>query len=189
VGVGAGTDHLQWARAGCECYGVDLTDTAIETTRAHLALHGFRSDLRRMNAETLPFDARFFDLVYCWGVIHHSAHPERIVSEIHRVLKPNGLFIGMLYRRWSVTSLQFWIRYALKRGRPWRSFADVIGQHVESVGTTAYTAKELAALFAAFRSIEVLPLLTVNDVAGVPSWVSQFFPARWGWFIGVHAEK
>ena len=36
VGVGAGTDHLQWARAGCICHGVDLTEAAIETTRARL---------------------------------------------------------------------------------------------------------------------------------------------------------
>src|SRR5271154_2615001 len=41
VGVGAGTDHLQFARAGAECHGVDLTDAGIETTRQRLALHGF----------------------------------------------------------------------------------------------------------------------------------------------------
>src|SRR5512140_2266500 len=36
IGVGAGADHLQWARAGAICHGVDLTDAAIEITRAHL---------------------------------------------------------------------------------------------------------------------------------------------------------
>src|SRR6185312_15557174 len=76
IGVGAGSDHLQWARAGCLCHGVDLTDAAIATTRAHLALHGLASDLRRIDAETLPFAAESFDLVWSWGVIHHSEHPE-----------------------------------------------------------------------------------------------------------------
>ncbi|MDR4473468.1 MAG: class I SAM-dependent methyltransferase [Nitrospira sp.] len=78
VGVGAGTDHLQWARAGAVCYGVDLTQRAIETTRAHLACTGWDSTLQRIDAETLPFpDGTFDALVYSWGVIHHSAHQNR----------------------------------------------------------------------------------------------------------------
>ena len=82
IGVGAGTDHLQWARAGCDCFGVDLTDAGIETTKERLALYGLASTLQRVDAETLPFDDGFFDLVYSWGVIHHSAHPDRILAEI-----------------------------------------------------------------------------------------------------------
>jgi ubiquinone/menaquinone biosynthesis C-methylase UbiE len=106
VGVGAGTDHLQWARAGAVCFGVDLTQRAIDTTRAHLTLHGFSSTLQRIDAETLPFPDASFDVVYSWGVIHHSARPEQIVREIRRVLKPEGMFIGMLYARHSPRSIQ-----------------------------------------------------------------------------------
>jgi len=75
VGVGAGTDHLQWARAGAECYGVDLTDEAIETTQRRLETYKFHSNLKRINAEVLPFEDNFFDVVYSWGVIHHTEHP------------------------------------------------------------------------------------------------------------------
>jgi ubiquinone/menaquinone biosynthesis C-methylase UbiE len=189
VGVGAGTDHLQWARAGCVCHGVDLTDAAIETTRARLALDGLGSALQRIDAEALPYDDASFDLVYSWGVIHHSAHPERIVAEIHRVLRPGGTFVGMLYGRRSVTVLRFWLRHALMRGRPWRTFSDVVARHVESVGTRAYTPRELQTLFGAFETVRTTPILTINDTAGFPAWVSQFFPARWGWFIAVQAAK
>ena len=189
VGVGAGTDHLQWARAGCDCHGVDLTDAGIATTRAHLAVHGLTSNLQRVDAEVLPFPDASFDLVYSWGVIHHSQHPERIIAEIHRVLKPGGVFIGMLYGRRSVTVLHVWIRHALKKGRPFRSFADVVWNHVESIGTKAYTEPELRDLFGAFTPVRTTPLLTINDRAGFPRWLSQFFPARWGWFIAIHAHK
>jgi SAM-dependent methyltransferase len=189
VGVGAGTDHLQWARAGCDCYGVDLTDAAIETTRARLALDGLSSRLQRVDAEVLPFENGFFDLVYSWGVIHHSAHPGRIVGEIHRVLKPGGTFVGMLYGRRSVTVLHLWIRHALRKGRPFRRWSDVVWHHVESIGTQAYTEAELRRLFGAFAEVRTTPILTVNDRAGFPRWVSQFFPARWGWFIAVHATR
>jgi ubiquinone/menaquinone biosynthesis C-methylase UbiE len=189
VGVGAGTDHLQWARAGCRCFGVDLTDAAIETTRAHLALYGLESNLQRIDAESLPFEDNRFDLVYSWGVIHHSARPERIVAEIHRVLKPDGRFVGMMYGRHSVIALRFWVRHALLKGRPWRSLSDVIAAHVESAGTKAYTAPELRRLFAAFRICSIEPVITAADRSDWPVWISRFFPDDWGWFITLSARK
>ena len=189
VGVGAGTDHLQWARAGCRCFGVDLTDAAIATTRAHLAVYGLESNLQRIDAESLPFEDERFDLVYSWGVIHHTASPERIIAEIHRVLKPGGRFIGMMYGRHSVTALRFWVRHALLRGRPWRSVADVIAAHVESAGTKAYTVRELRQLFASFRACSAKPVITVADTSDWPAWISRFFPDEWGWFMTLSAEK
>jgi SAM-dependent methyltransferase len=189
VGVGAGTDHLQWARAGCECHGVDLTDAAIETTRARLALYGLESDLRRNDAESLPFPSDEFDVVYSWGVIHHSAHPDSIIAEIHRVLKPGGEFIGMMYGRHSVIALRFWVRHALLKGRPWRSVSDVIASYVESPGTKAYTVGELRTLFAAFTTFSAKPIVTVADTSDWPKFVSRFFPDDWGWFITLHARK
>ncbi len=189
VGVGAGTDHLQWARAGCRCYGVDLTDNAIETTRARLALYGLSSELRRVDAETLPFPSATFDIVYSWGVIHHSAHPAEIIAEIHRVLKPGGVFVGMMYGRRSVTALRFWLRFALGRGQPWRTFREVTATHVESAGTQAYTVSELERMFSVFAAFSAQPILTINDTAGWPRWLSQFFPAAWGWFIALRAVR
>ena len=189
VGVGAGTDHLQWARAGCDCHGVDLTDAAIETTRARLALYGFSSRLQRLDAERLPFPDASFDLVYSWGVIHHSENPAQIIEEIRRVLRPGGEFIGMVYGRRSPAVFRTWVRHALLKGRPWRSFADVTWHHIESVGTKAYTAAEVRSLFRSFAHVEIQPLITPYDTARYPRWLSSLFPDGWGWFITVKAAK
>lgn len=189
VGVGAGTDHLQWARAGCDCYGVDLTQAAIDTTCEHLALYGLRSHLQRVDAETLPFETAFFDLVYSWGVIHHSERPERIIAEIARVLRPGGTFIGMLYGRRSATAWLLWMRRALVVGRPWRSLSDVIGQHVESAGTKAYTQAEIHDLFGAFADVRTQPILALSDRDRLPRWITQFYPSRWGWFVAIQAVR
>lgn len=189
VGVGAGTDHLQWARAGAQCFGVDLTSAAIETTRARFALYGFASNLQRLDAETLPFEDSTFDLVYSWGVIHHSEKPERIIEEIHRVLKPGGMFVGMLYGRRSPLVFKFWVKHALLKGKPWLSFSDVVWDKVESVGTKAYTQSELRSLFGKFASTETIPLITTYDTDHWPRWISKFFPDSWGWFIGIRATK
>ncbi len=189
VGVGAGTDHLQWARAGAQCHGVDLTDAAIDTTRSHLAIHGFESNLQRADAEVLPFDDDAFDLVYSWGVIHHSQRPAEIIREIRRVLKPGGVFVGMMYGRRSPTVFKLWVKHALLRGKPWRSFAKVVWNHMESVGTKAYTVPELNNLFSEFRAFSATPLITKYDTDRFPAWLSGLFPNRWGWFIGLRAEK
>lgn len=189
IGVGAGTDHLQWARAGAECHGVDLTDAAIDITRARLTHYGLASTLQRVNAEAIPYDDGFFDIVYSWGVIHHAEHPERVIAEVHRVLRPGGQFIGMFYSRRSLVALRFWVRHALLAGRPWRSLRDVIWHHMESVGTRCYTAAELRELFGGFSQVQVIPLLTTYDTAYLPGWLARLLPDALGWFLAVRATR
>lgn len=189
VGVGAGTDHLQWARAGARCFGVDLTQAAIDTTKARFAMYGFESELQRLDAETLPFPDNTFDVVYSWGVIHHSERPDLIIEEIKRVLKPGGSFIGMMYGRRSPLVFKFWVKHALLKGKPWLSFADIVWDKVESIGTKSYTVPELHKLFSGFGEFEAIPLITTYDTDHWPKWLSKFFPDSWGWFIGVRAIK
>lgn len=189
VGVGAGTDHLQYARAGADLYGVDLTDAAIETTQKRLELYGFASQLQRVDAEKLPFPDASFDMVYSWGVIHHSEHPENILQEIHRVLRGGGEFVGMFYHRYSLTTLRVWIKFALLKGKPWRSFSDVLHHHVESIGTKAYSREELKNIFSKFDELEITPLLTVGDTHRIPESLICWIPNQLGWFWGVRARK
>ena len=189
VGVGAGTDHLQWARAGCECFGVDITQAGIEATRRRLSCYGFESRLERLDAERLPFADATFDIVYSWGVIHHSDKPGLIAAEIHRVLKPGGTFIGMVYGRRSLLATKLWLRHALLNGHPWRNLSDVIWNHMESPGTKAYTANEVRRLLSCFSSVTLKPFMTTYDTSNLPRWLLRFFSDEWGWFITFRAVR
>jgi ubiquinone/menaquinone biosynthesis C-methylase UbiE len=189
IGVGAGTDHLQWARAGAKCYGVDLTCTAVQITQTRLEMYGFHSDLQRADAEHLPFPDASFDVVYSWGVIHHSESPARVIREIKRVLKPNGSFVGMMYGRYSVKVLKAWLWFALGRGKFWRTFSDVVWNNVESKGTKAYTVDELRKLFSDFNCFSAQPILTIYDTRMLPRALYKFFPEDWGWFIAIRAQS
>jgi len=191
VGVGAGTDHLQFARAGADTYGVDLTDAAIETTRARLKCYGLKSNLQRIDAETLPFETGTFDIVYSWGVIHHSDDPEVILKEVHRVLKPGGSFIGMFYRSRSLTVARVWMKYALLKGKPWITPRKAVFDHVESVGTKCYTDRELVTMFrgAGFSETQLTPLLTVGDTRKIPGPVTRLVPETLGWFAAIVSKK
>lgn len=189
VGVGAGTDHLQWARVGAHLYGVDLTNAAVQMTRSHLGLYGFEANVQQTNAEHLPFDNESFDVVYSWGVIHHADRPDLILGEILRVLKPGGIFLGMMYGRHSIVAAKLWIRHGLGRLRPRMSLREAIWNHVESVGTKAYTVGELSQLFAGFHTFQAKPFITVYDTKRIPRFLWQFLPNSWGWFIGIEARK
>src|SRR2546430_1181028 len=101
IGCGLGTDGAQFAKAGADYAGVDLTDTAIELARKHFELLGLRGDFRTADAENLDFGDETFDLVYSHGVLHHTPDTAGAVREIHRVLKPGGRAMVMLYHRGS----------------------------------------------------------------------------------------
>ncbi len=189
VGVGAGTDHLQWARAGLECHGIDLTDAAIATTRARLAHYGFSSRLQRVDAQAIPYPEASFDLVYSWGVIMCAEYPDKVIAEIRRVLKPGGQFIGMMYSSRSLVALRFWVKHALFSGKPWRSVFDVIYHHMESLGTKPYSGAQLRKLFGAIGAVQLVPYLTPYDTARLPAWIARLVPDILGWFVAIRATK
>jgi ubiquinone/menaquinone biosynthesis C-methylase UbiE len=102
IGFGMGTDHLALARQGGIMHGIDITPKNLVVTANRLELYGFKSDLITGDAENLPYEDNSFDFVYSFGVIHHSPDTEKIVSEIHRVLKPGGKCWITVYHKNSV---------------------------------------------------------------------------------------
>ena len=173
IGVGAGTDFVNFGRCGAQLTGVDLTPAAIEHTRNRLTLEGLEADIRVANAESLPFSDESFDLVYSFGVIHHAEHPERIVREVRRVLAPGGEARIMLYGLHSWVADQLIVRALLRalknRSRP-PTRREAVARNMESPGTQAYTRREVEIMFSAagFDEVQVEGLLTPYDkrVAG-----------------------
>jgi len=164
IGVGLGADHQQFAEAGAELYGIDLTERAVAHTRRRLALFGLKSNLSTGDAEHLDFPDNTFDLVYSWGVLHHTPDTPQAIAEVHRVLKRGGEARIMIYHKWSMVGLMLWMRYALLAGRPWRSLRSIYAAHLESPGTKAYSVAEARALFAAFSDVRIRTVLTHGDL-------------------------
>ena len=93
IGVGMGADYLEWLKAGARATGIDLSEASLERARQRCHAYGFDPDLRVADAEHLPFAADFFDVVYSYGVMHHSPDTPRCIREAWRVLKPGGMAI------------------------------------------------------------------------------------------------
>jgi SAM-dependent methyltransferase len=164
IGVGLGADHVRFAQSGANLYGVDLTARAVEHTRRRLALFDLRSNLTTGDAEQLAFEANEFDLVYSWGVLHHSPDTRAAIAEVYRVLRPGGVAKVMIYHKWSLVGYMLWIRYALLRLRPWMTLTDIYAQYLESPGTKAYTVSEARVLFSSFQSVCIKTYLTHGDL-------------------------
>ncbi len=100
VGCGIGTDLVRFARGGARVTGIDLAETAIELARKNFELNGLvPEELRVANGEALPYADATFDVVYGHGVLQYTADAHRLVAECHRVLKPGGTAIFMVYNR------------------------------------------------------------------------------------------
>lgn len=167
VGVGAGTDFIQWLRVGAIASGIDLTQEAVDHVANRIEAYGLPAadKLQVGDAENLPFPSDTFDLGYSFGVLHHSADTEKAIRELVRVVRPGGEIKVMLYNRHSICTVNAWVKHALLRGKPWKSLAWALWNHVESIGTKAYTPRELAGIFTALplEDIRVQTEITSAD--------------------------
>jgi SAM-dependent methyltransferase len=186
VGVGLGTDFVRFARAGARAVGVDLTEASVLAVRSRLELEGLDAEVRVADAEELPFEDGAFDLVYSYGVLHHTPDTRRALDEVRRVVRPVGEARIMLYSRRSWLALGAWLRWGLARGRLRASISDVLAEHLESPGTKAFTQSELDDLFSGFSAVRYVRNVTPYDrrVAGP---LANLTGPRFGWFVGVIA--
>jgi ubiquinone/menaquinone biosynthesis C-methylase UbiE len=188
IGIGMGADHALWVRsAPAILCGIDLTQRAIQFTAQRLARGNLNSMLQQGDAENLPFRAQSFDVVYSWGVLHHSPDTSRCIGEVFRVLRPEGIARIMIYHKWSLVGLMLWCRYALLSGKPLRHIDDVYFQHLESPGTKAYTVTDARRMFATagFSSIDTRIQLSHGDLlqgnVGARHQGVLLSLARWLW--------
>lgn len=101
VGCGIGIDLVRFARAGAIVTGIDLAPAAIDLARQNFSQNELTASLHVMNGEALEFEDDSFDVVYAHGVLQYTADPRRMVRELHRVLRPGGEAIVMVYNKHS----------------------------------------------------------------------------------------
>jgi ubiquinone/menaquinone biosynthesis C-methylase UbiE len=204
VGFGAGTDFIQWLRAGALASGIDLTEEAFENLSHRIRTYGLPEpeELKVGDAENLPFPSGKFDLGYSWGVLHHTPDTEKSIAELVRVVKPGGEIKMMLYNRHSLVAYKCWVKNALLKGRPWKSLGWVLWNYVESIGTKGYTRGEIKRILVplGMTDIRFETFVTSADRIVRRSFLSRVCDSflggliwltgsRLGWFICVSGRK
>ena len=192
VGVGSGVDFVQWCKAGCDAYGIDLTEAAVAHTRGWLEFYHLPEHVQIANAEALPFPDNTFDLVYSWGVLHHSPDTQKAISECIRVCKPGGEIKLMLYNRRSLLAFGLWLKGLLHKHV---TFTEAIAHEMENCGTKAFTVKEIRRMCSNVISIES-KTNTYDKMLNMPYAIQLGAKAfnyitneRAGWFTTVRMIK
>jgi len=194
VGSGAGAHSALFARHGARVTAVDLTEERARATQAKLELLG-ASDCRafQADAENLPFADASFDIVYSNGVLHHTPDTARAIAELHRVLKPGGLGVVMLYCKDSLHYwLTLWFCVGLLQGRRFRS-PRWMGEATEWIGRTpqnalnpitrCYTRREIERLFDAFARVSLRK--SEFSLRFVPK-IGRLYQRLWAGRYGAH---
>jgi len=103
IGCGIGTDTINFARAGAQVTAVDLSGESLKLAQLRAEVFGLQDRIvfYQGNSEELSQFVRVesYDLVYSFGVIHHTPHPDRVVTEIKKYLPPAGELRIMLYSK------------------------------------------------------------------------------------------
>ena len=204
IGMGMGADYLEWLKAGAHATGVDMSAASLERARRRCQSAGYSPDLRLADAEHLPFANDGFDVVYSYGVMHHSPDTRCCLREALRVLKPGGRARIMVYHHPSLTGLMLWLRYGMLRRK---SIREVVYQRLESPGTKTYNQAEALSLMEGFEEVRMRQVFSPGDLLlhrpsarfqsllyrlvwkFYPRFLMRAFCRRWGLFLLISAKK
>jgi 2-polyprenyl-3-methyl-5-hydroxy-6-metoxy-1,4-benzoquinol methylase len=210
VGCGIGTDSINFARAGAHLTAVELSGESLRVAAQRADVMGVADGIEfvQANAEELTsvLGTEPYDLVYSFGVVHHTPRPERALAEIRSLVAPGGRLKLMVYHRrsWKV----FWIVAAQGRGRFWKT-DELVAAHSEAQTgcpvTFSYTRAEARELVerSGFRVQDlhvdhVFPYrireyvqyryVKVPYFRWMPKPLFRAFERRFGWHLLIDAE-
>jgi 2-polyprenyl-3-methyl-5-hydroxy-6-metoxy-1,4-benzoquinol methylase len=133
IGCGIGTDTVNFARHGARVTSVDLSEKSLELAQQRAAVYGVQEQVQfyRGNAEELNsfMPVETYDLIYSFGVIHHTPHPERVLEQLRSYAQAGTTVKIMVYHRrsWKV----LWILLSEGRGQFWK-LADLVAKNSEA---------------------------------------------------------
>lgn len=168
IGCGIGTDTINFARAGALVTAIEFSERSLEMAAKRAEVYGlknirFYSGNAEELVEFLPIEP--YDLVYSFGVIHHTPHPERVIEQIRHYVEPGSIIKIMVYHRYSWKVL--WILLTYGRFAFWR-LGKLIAEHSEAQTgcpvTYTYSRHEVRHLLDDFEIIDM--------------WVDHIFPYR-----------
>lgn len=172
IACGTGVLTEQFVRMGADVTALDLTPKAVELTKKRLALYGLTANVIEGDAQKMRFPDASFDFVCAWGCLMHMPRITEAIAEIHRVLKPGGKTLAMMYHKNSVH-----LRYCIQLGR-----GILRGQYLKYDNQTLinrytdgakvggnmlakfFSRREFREKFSGFRDTEVF----IHDNHGVP---------------------
>lgn len=98
IGCGIGTDAIEFAKAGADYTGIDISTASLSIAKERFAIYNLSGNLLNLDAtsDQLP-QLGSFDLIYSFGVLHHYPNVNKVIDSVSTMLLPNGKFKFMVY--------------------------------------------------------------------------------------------
>lgn len=187
LGCGSGIDALEFARNGAYVTALDFTEKAIlqseENKRQCEMRYPINCDFKKQDLTKLDLPSKNYDLIYCFGVLHHIKDPEPIIEKCYNALRYDGQIIAMLYNKDSLL-----YSYSIEH----------LGLSTERITgcpfTKAYTYRDAVILFSQyFKQIEIKVFYNVIDLPQERKvrfeTITDLRTDLLGWHLIVYATK
>jgi len=207
IGCGIGTDSVEFALSGARVTAVELSPKSLEIARRRFEVYGLQGEFIEVSAEELSKKVRVrpYDLIYSFGVIHHTPNPEKVFEEIKKYCRQNTQIKIMLYAKWSWKML--WIVLKFGRGKFWK-WKELASQYSEaqegSPVTYVYSFKGIRKLFKDFEILKMEKFFifpykingyrNYNYVKNwyfrwMPEWLFNWLQRKLGWHLLITARQ
>lgn len=198
VGCGIGTDTINFARAGANVTAIELSKKSLDLAKKRAKVYGLENRIKfyLANAEQLSdiVPVQPYDLIYSFGVIHHTPDPEKVIDEIKKYTYKNTIIKLMIYHRLSWKVL--WILLKFGKGAFWK-LDEFIAKHSEATTgspvTYVYSKAQAKKFLKGFKLIDMsvdhifpysIPEYTRYQYKKV--WYFRYLPKEFFRFLETH---
>ena len=207
IGCSIGTDSIEFAKAGALVTSIDISEASLAIAQQRADLYGVNIKFYRADVEYLfayiPIET--YDLIYSFGVLHHTPNPRKAVKSIRMFMNSNSILKIMVYNKisWKV----FWILIKYGKGAFWK-LDKLIAKYSEAQTgcpvTYSYTKKSVKKLLKGFKIQElrihhIFPYCIPEYKLGkykkvfyfrwLPKFLFKWLESKLGWHLCLTGEK